>query len=403
MPTERLLEEANFIPRDELFEHVSISLAAEAAGGLPQVFDWKPATIGRQPLEIYDLNGKLLFLDYPVRRGSDMIGSVRTAASKVVGSPIVSYQIGPRPMDFSAAEKKTAALVKKEYPQAKIAAPKLVCYGYPKLGLLYEVTGNGRPARMLFDLADLQPVPAEAPKPGFEGRYAWSFYDSLADEERQTRLKRFGEADKRRLAVPAAGRAKIRTARTISGIVNSVELPKIVWLYHLLPYCNHYGPGETRSHHCFVLHGQTTSDYCAVATCEMILCFYRYYYTQDQIATPLGYTPGGGCPTDQSPGYKTLTAHHLDATYDSAPSFAKCESEINALHPFKSGIPHHARACAGYAHYSIFGNTVRSLYIYDPWGADWDPDYKVSGAVSWESWDSGPTHTNCIWTNIHMD
>ena len=71
----------------------------------------------------------------------------------------------------------------------------------------------------------------------------------------------------------------------------------------LLQYCTHYGHTHARSHHCFVLHGQQVNDYCAVATCQMILCYYRYYRSQDDIAPSLGYSTGGGCPADQSPGY----------------------------------------------------------------------------------------------------
>jgi hypothetical protein len=53
------------------------------------------------------------------------------------------------------------------------------------------------------------------------------------------------------------------------------------------------------------------NDYCAVATCQMILWYYRYYYTQNQIAPALGYSAGGGCPSDQSTGYESLSNNHI--------------------------------------------------------------------------------------------
>ena len=103
----------------------------------------------------------------------------------------------------------------------------------------------------------------------------------------------------------------------------------------LLQYCTHYNYNEVRSHHCFVLQGQEVDDYCAVATCQMILCYYRYYYTQNQIAPALGYSAGSGCPSDQSPGYKSLTCNHLNAAFDSTPTFTEAKAQIDALHPIQ--------------------------------------------------------------------
>ena len=166
-----------------------------------------------------------------------------------------------------------------------------------------------------------------------------------------------------------------------------------------LQFCTHYNYNEARSHHCFVLHAQQVNDYCAVATCQMILCYYRYYYTQGQIAPALGYTAGSGCPPDQSAGYEQLSCNHLDATYDTSPTWEEARDQINALHPLKSRIPGHARACAGYSYvwWLCDGIKDKKLYIYDPW--PWNADYKLGGAVYWEDWDS-VTHTNYVFTRL---
>ncbi len=123
----------------------------------------------------------------------------------------------------------------------------------------------------------------------------------------------------------------------------------------------------------------------------MILCYYRYYYTQNQIAPALGYSAGSGCPSDQSPGYKSLTCNHLTAAFDSTPTFNEAKAQIDALHPFKSGISGHARACAGYSRNLLTG--VNRLYIYDPW--PWNANFKLAGTVTWEDWDS-PVKTNFV-------
>ena len=142
------------------------------------------------------------------------------------------------------------------------------------------------------------------------------------------------------------------------------------------------------------------NDYCAVATCQMILCYYRYYFTQDQIAPACGYSAGSGCPSDQSPGYESMSCNHIDATFDNAPTWQKAQDQIDALHPFKSGISGHARACAGYSRTPwIFGGTTEEkLYIYDPW--PWNADFAVAGTVTWEDWDS-ITHTNYVYTRLN--
>jgi hypothetical protein len=168
-----------------------------------------------------------------------------------------------------------------------------------------------------------------------------------------------------------------------------------------LQFCPHYADTHARGHHCFSLKAQEVDDYCAVATCQMVLCYYRYYYAQDDIAAPCGYSAGSGCPADQSPGYESLSCNHIDAAFDNSPTWEKGRDEIDALHPFKSGIPGHARACAGYSYTQwiivLGGITDRKLYIYDPW--PWNADHALGGAVYWEDWDS-ITHTNYVTTRI---
>jgi hypothetical protein len=352
----------------------------------------------KEPIAIHDINGTLLFLDFPVVVGGETVGHVRTGASEVVGSPVVALELGPRYWDFEAAAKKLGSRVRKAFPGAKASDPLLVCYSYPKLGVMFTLQGEGAPARVIYDVADLAQIPERPEKDGVEGAFAWSFYDALPDAERRARVKRFAAADEARLAIAAKARRDIVAARTL---VNVAELVAFRWqrtTTKLLQFCSHYAYTHPRGHHCFSLHAQQVNDYCAVATCQMILCYYRYYFTQDQIAPACGYSPGG-CPADQSPGYESMSCNHIDATFDNAPTWAKGRDQIDLLRPFKSGIPGHARACAGYSRTSwIFGGTVdEKLYIYDPW--PWNADFALGGAVTWEDW-GAISHTNYVCTRI---
>jgi len=392
-------EEGNLVPEGELLEHVSLTVLRSAAIGVPGVTDWSRATVSKKPLKIYDINGKPLFYDYAIKKGAETIGTVRAVASRILGAPVIAQELGPRYWDFEVAVKKLTPKVKKEHPGWKMLSTKPVCYSYPKLGVMFEMTDERRRlSRLIFDVAGLNLVPEKPPKPDIEGDFAWSYYDALPEDARKLRLEQYAYFNKWRLEVPKKTRKSLTIAKTLSPFSRLIW-PIKIHLTKQLQFCPHYNYNEARSHHCFILHAQQQSDYCAVATCQMILCYYRYYYTQDQVAPALNYGPGG-CPPDQSSGYEQLSCNHLDATYDTTPTWEEARDQINALHPLKSGVPGHARACAGYSFASwLFGGgvTERKLWIYDPW--PWNPDYKLGGSLYWENWDS-ITHTNYVLTRL---
>jgi hypothetical protein len=403
MPTTRFPEQKHYIPRNDLTEHVSLAALQAVSARLPGLEDWQRATVRKRPISIYDINGKLLFLDYPVARGTEVVGKVRGAASRVLGPAVVSLVRENSPWDYAQSVAKLNARLSKEYRGWKIQSPKLVCYSYPKLGVLYNVINlAGKRLRLIFDVASLDLIPEATPdNKNMEGAFAWSYYDMLPDKVRAERLDRYQTLDRRRLEISADTRKELVASRSLMAIGELVidRIPRWVTVTRQLQFCNHSLETEARSHHCFSLHGQQVNDYCALATGQMILDYYRYYYTQDQIAPAMSYShAAGGCPSDQGPGYESLSNNHLDATYDSSPSFAESRAQIDALRPFKSGVPHHARACAGYSYTSQLGSvTSQSLYIYDPW--PWNADYKVGGAVYWEDWDA-VTRTNCVYARL---
>jgi hypothetical protein len=399
---EKYMEGANFISKDDLLEHVSLSLLRNSTAGIPAIMDWVKGGVKKEPLVIFDINGTPLFYDYTIKKGVDTLGTVRASASRILGSPVIAYEIGPRYWDFESADRKLIPKVKKEYQRLKILSTKLVCYSYPKLGVMFEMADEqGMQKRLIFDIADYSLIPEKPPKPGIEGAYAWSFYDSLPEDVRKLRLKRYDQSDKWRREMPEKIRKDLKISRTLTPFINIKDLIcKIkINVTKQLQFCTHYNYNESRSHHCFVLHAQQVNDYCAVATCQMILCYYRYYYAQNDIAPALSYSSGSGCPPDQSAGYEQLSCNHLDATYDTSPTWEKARDQIDALHPLKSGISGHARACAGYSYvwWLCDGVKDKKLYIYDPW--PWNADYKLGGAVYWEDWDS-ITHTNYVFTKL---
>jgi hypothetical protein len=387
---------SNEIPKEELFEHVKISATIETAANLPGTEGWLKAKVSKLPTKIFDINGEILFYDYPVQEtAGKVMGFVRANHRKFLGAPVVAYEVGPRRWDFKAAVDKLNPMFKQKFPKLKVKDVKLVCYSYPKIGVMFEaVDPTGAACRYIFDIASLAAVPEKKPGREIEGFYAWSYLESLTEQVKTAQSKRYEIINKKLREIPERDRNAMLKAEVFAKYAKSAYVIGQISLMKTkqLQFCPHYNYNEAQSHHCFVLHAQQRNDYCAVATCQMILCYYRYYYTQDQIAPALGYGPGG-CPSDQSPGYEQLSCNHLDATYDTTATFSEAITQINALHPFKSGISGHARACAGYSYNILFG--TNRLYIYDPW--PWNADYKLGGAVYWEDWDS-INHTNYVFT-----
>ena len=384
------------IPQEELFYYAKVSANVENITRLPGTQAWQDAAMLSSPTKIYDINGELIFQDFPLvnaRNKGITVGYVRASTRKDMGTPIVAHELGSRQWDFDAAVKKLKPVFAKRFPKFAIQDIKLVAYSYPKIGVMFNaVDQNGRAHRQIYDVASLHAVPEKKEMNKIEGFYAWSFLDSIK-EARSTKLRRFEQYKKKFSEIPETERSAMIKADVFSKYAAVSKYSDIVLKLvktKLLQYCTHYNYTETRSHHCFVLQGQQVDDYCAVATCQMILCYYRYYYTQNQIAPKLGYSPGG-CPSDQSAGYKTLTCNHLDASFDNSPTFAEAKVQIDALRPFKTGIAGHARACAGYSTNLLTG--VNRLYVYDPW--PWNADFKIAGTVSWEDWDT-PTKTNFV-------
>ncbi|HET7791898.1 MAG TPA: hypothetical protein VFL64_00815 [Rhizobacter sp.] len=401
MASNRYPEERYLLDRKALAEHATLAVLKNAAAGPPELEPWLAGAVRKEPLTIHDINGTPLFHDFAVARGKELFGHVRVAASQVLGSAVVATELGPRLWNYDEAVKKLTPKVKREFARSKLSAPKLVCYSYPKLGVMFEVDDGNATTQAIYDVSSLTRVPLKPERAGSEGFHAWSFYGALSDAERKKRLARFKKVEAERGAIPDKIRREMLTARSLLSVHDKLDA---VLVYRrkvtkLLQYCTHYGHTHARSHHCFVLHGQQVNDYCAVATCQMILCYYRHYHSQDDIAPSLGYAPGG-CQADQSPGYKSLTCNHLDASFDSSPTWEKGRDQIDLLRPFKSGISGHARAVAGYSYVRwiwALGLEEKKLYVYDPW--PWNADYALGGAVTWEDWDA-VTHTNYVYAHV---
>jgi hypothetical protein len=399
--TQKTKEPRSPVGKDRALEHARLTVRRAWAGDIPDFAEWGTIELDPEPLILYDLNGQALFYEFGVMDGKKLVGTIKASASKMIGSAVPTVEFGPRGWDPDKAARNAEAKVKERFPKARTTETELVCYSYPKVGVRVGIDDPELGSQnLILDVADLSLV-EEFGADELEGFAAWSFYQEVAEPNAPEREHRWELADRELEAARSA------TPRVLERAFTARELPEvrsalIPQSFYKIPFYSsrtlRYAPRcPNRSHECFVLYGQETNVYCAVATGQMILDFYRYYYSQDDIAAAMGTGADGTSNPGQVQGYETLSKNCLNATYDSTANWSEARAEINANRPLKSGIPGHARACAGWKRQNIFffgRSPKRWLRIYDPW--PWNSDACQGGRLVWEDWDA-INHTNFIY------
>lgn len=396
----RKKEPAKPVDRERAHQHAQLVVRRDWAGGVAGFEGWPAGEVNPEPLPLYDLNGELLFHEFEVREGDRVLGTVRASASETIGSPVVSVGMGPRRWDPDRAIREAEKRARKEHPRAEVEGSELVCYSYPKIGVRVDLKEGRTGVRsLLYDASDLQPVETFGPDE-LEGYTSWSFYNQIVAADSDRRLERF------RLAQEELDAVRTKSAHAFASAFRESELSRLRTA--LVPSLDYgyisfyssrvlkYGP-RCSPHDCFELYAQKTNVYCAVATGQMILDFYRYPFSQDDIASAMGTGAGGTTNAGQVAGYHALTKNCMVATYDTSATWAEAKVEIDANRPVKSGIPGHARAVAGWKRQNIFliGQPPKHwLQVYDPW--PWNANICEGGGVSWEDWDA-KFHTNFIY------
>jgi hypothetical protein len=348
---------------------------------------------------LYDLNGAELFYEFAVSRGKEVVGSIKASASRSMPAPIAAVQVTPRRWDPDRATRMARERALAQYPKGKITGTRLVCFSYPKVGVRVDVDEAGQLRSLVYDVSDLSEVRAFGAD-ALEGYTSWSYYAEMVECKEEENNCRWELADREVEAVRKRGRGAFATAFTERELETLKALVTVESRYAFISLYSSrvlkYGPRCT-PHDCCMLYAQQTNVYCAVATGQMILDFHRWPYTQDEIATAMSTSATGTTNPDQVTGYQSLTRNTMTATYDTSADWAEAKAEIDANRPLKSGIPGHARACAGWKRQNLFLVTQqprRWLQIYDPW--PWNADSCQGGAVVWEDWET-VTHTNFIY------
>lgn len=109
--------------------------------------------IQKQPVEIYDVNGLILYYQFPIEKNGENLGFIRAAASKVLGGTVPMIKDNPDNVDYSSAIEKTEQFVKNKYSVTKDLDLKIVCYDYPKLGIMCNFKDDAdQSVKLIFDM-----------------------------------------------------------------------------------------------------------------------------------------------------------------------------------------------------------------------------------------------------------
>jgi hypothetical protein len=335
------------------------------------------ATVHGTPVTIYDLNGEPLFHDYPLLDAAGaVVGTVRTAAHRALGAPLISVSHAAPGWDAASGLRMATESLHAIEPKATVTSSRLVCYAYPKIGVELSYTVGRKAATELFD----------ASSGGVVGTVT-------KDSHQFTRYSLLGTMKTGAAARVKASRvAEAQIAKVPTGIPVRplpINLTK-QGLVNLSPYCAGSGIGLTH-------YAQITNYFCVDASAQMLLEHYGWNYTQNQIAVAMGTTAaqGGTSGTGLTTGFKSLTDNTLLLSFDSGASraqqFADAVTEVSANRPLFTQVPHHYRVCVGYS--EVISGILRlvtnqMLYIYDPW--PWNADLCKPGAPYWETWASSP-------------
>lgn len=338
------------------------------------------------PYAVYDLEGPMLFYLFPARiPGENGESWVRAAADPIVGPAVMAVDTPRTPWNPAASLEQAAALAQEMFAEPP-GLPQLICYSYPLIGVRVPLQNSGRSVIFDAESLDLVPVERELGENQFGAR---SYLRTVLNRQAKKRQEIWAADDAalaRRLTQLGVPSLTAKTAAQPDPTAPGVQ-SRILQYSTLCP-----------SHDCFALYSQTRQVFCAVASAQMIMAFYRYDFNQPRIAQEMGASSSGMTLTSiaaQLAAFQSLSKQGLAATVDLKPTWIKARNEINRNRPVRSGIEGHARVCSGWLEEPATATQQPQLWLrlYDPWPPN--PDHCVGGKTTWEKW-TAVTHTDFI-------
>jgi hypothetical protein len=332
------------------------------------------------PTTIFDLNETQLFYDFPVALNARRVGSVRVAATKLLGNPWIAVQQA-LPLDTASALQQATTLLASAMPGSGILESKPVCYLYPSVGLFIRIkqaSGN-QVVRILVPEDSRHPL-IEIPEGAIdlgpdhvEGAAVYSILEALPEGgDPGAEFDRFDQLTNSIVA-------EFETNRPGTPGKPRHEQVKEAFIWN----AQNRPEGETTEKILTVkqIPQDPGSEFCVLACIQMIADFWQVGQplSQSEMAQQLEEPPAlftldsGILPNNQAAAFQRFFPPGFQITFDQTPEWQKFVDAIQAGRPFKSGITAHARVAVGYQVLPIGpvapGSDTqlqRSLWINDP-------------------------------------
>jgi hypothetical protein len=322
------------------------------------------AVMDRDPTDVYDLNGELLFQRFPIDLPQGT-AFADIAADPRLGAPLVAVSATSE-WDEDALLDQAAAALGTRFPGKQFDSARFVAFSFPKIAVQFLSDGD---EIALLELYTWEPVPPARerskgePPANFE---RWSFLEELDPSAARTRRSRFtkrvAELEPIISERDDEGWFKIekRLLKPRSDSPPPVTAPISTDTRELRPPCR--------------MHSQQTKVWCVPASVQMLLDFHHFEFEQTRLATALELgTLSNPRPLpdlraeDVVRAIERLTSTKLDATMIAAPGWDQFVSQIRANRPMISFIPGHSRTIAGYTITNVLPvSRWRGLLVHDP-------------------------------------
>jgi hypothetical protein len=307
--------------------------------------------------KVLDMDGSLLFVRFPfISQGSKRRGFADLTWREELGTPLLSWaeRFDWNEADIVAQSREAAkAAAGRDGKQLVEESPQFIAYNFPHLALRFALVGGNF---IYIDATNRKRVADGAPDDdGLRGRSDLSagLAFSLAGIKDQN--KEIYDAQIRLLdAQPSGGAADEEMTIDWRCKGQKIDVP--------------YFPEKS-----------IDDNWCVPACIQMVLAFYRYHYTQEEIAQGLGlaspvYPPLGGLVDGHE--FKVLRAieHLTDDALDVEMSvyyhslWRRLREEVNAQRPSIVLNGAHALVAKGWCEETIPGSKypVRRLLLLDP-------------------------------------
>ncbi|MGJ4905133.1 C39 family peptidase [Bradyrhizobium sp. HKCCYLS2058] len=372
----------------------SVAMFHAASKSAPDIADRQMARffgsdLDPNPIIIFDLTGTPAFYDFSFYQQALLVGVIRCTADTRLQSAAWAFEPPSRQLSDTNALKIATEAMNKIAPDATLVSHSFVAYSYAKIGVRVSYVKDGHPASFIVDYYDrsvlTQTDLAPSPPPvdlldSIDGLIPHSILDS----------QKLGFLDLSE-PEPLRGQSEREMIRSIvSGILpESGDLPDIKFddsdYKTLQAYFAATPPAIASSILPVPLFAQITPVYCAVASAQMILAYFGFTATPEQIAEQMKPGPKGATNKAQVSAYQFFAGGRLAPTFDQAPSFDHALDALQKFIPFKSGLPGHARVCRGWKQYSFVSSLTGNVTGTEHYFLINDPYPVGEGSIRWEN------------------